>query len=70
MVIRGCYHKWFGLVSGGYDAFCMMDNACSQLLLRSCISVLEQDREALKLKTDNFLFIYFLQVVLSRILKQ
>lgn len=39
MVVSGCYHKWFGLA-------CV--SVCSQLLLRSCIAVLEQDTEAPK----------------------
>lgn len=40
---------WLDLGGGDTMLFCMKDNACSQLLLRSCVSVLEQDTEALGL---------------------
>lgn len=38
---------WLGL-RRDMMLFCMMDKACSQLLLCSCTSVLEQDTEALR----------------------
>lgn len=54
IVIRCCYHKWFGSVSGGICCFSVWwISPCSWLLLHSCISVPHRRHKKCELNEKN-----------------